>query len=202
MCTCIINIHVKISDFVLTFNLGFSAVSGIGTFPSQQQQFNMNQNIVSSPGNMPKIGLSSLGSSFQTPLMSTPKMEQQSEMFNAETIFNLEQASGVSVKKTVETPIFKNIPSKSQVHRCTLLNDLLKRPIEDNNCLVMQKFLSSFGNRQAFRTNTVKGPDSFFYCVGKSMHSEMPSDPAQIAAATCSGLTKYIADNKEFCEVS
>ena len=197
-----INIHVKISDFVLTFNLGFSAVSGIGTFPSQQQQFNMNQNIVSSPGNMPKIGLSSLGSSFQTPLMSTPKMEQQSEMFNAETIFNLEQASGVSVKKTAETPIFKNIPSKSQVHRCTLLNDLLKRPIEDNDCLVMQKFLSSFGNRQAFRTNTVKGPDSFFYCVGKSMHSEMLSDPAQIAAATRSRLTKYIADNKEFCEVS
>ena len=197
-----INIHVKILDFVLTFNLGFSAASGIGTFPSQQQQFNMNQNIVSPPGNMPKIGLSSLGSSFQTPLMSTPKMEQQSEMFNAETIFNLEQASGVSVKKTAETQIFKNIPSKSQIHRCTLLNDLLKRPIEDNDCLVMQKFLSNFGNRQAFRTNTVKGPDSFFYCVGKSMHSEMPSDPAQIAAATCSGLTKYIADNKEYCEVS
>ena len=105
-----INIHVKISDFVLTFNLGFSGVSGIGTFPSQQQQFNMNQNIVSPPGNMPKIGLSSLGSSFQTPLMSTPKMEQQSEMFNAETIFNLEQASGVSVKKTVETQIFKEHP--------------------------------------------------------------------------------------------
>ena len=197
-----INIHVKISDFVLTFNLGFPAVSGIGTFPSQPQQFNMNQNIVSPPGNMPKIGLSSLGLSFQTPLMSTPKMEQQSEMFNVETIFNLEQASGVSVKKTAETPIFKNIPSKSQVHHCTLLNDLLKRPIEDNDCLVMQKFLSSFGNRQAFRTNTVKGPDSFFYCVGKSMHSEMPSDPAQIAAATRSGLTKHIADNKEFCEVS
>ena len=134
--------------------------------------------------------------------MSTPKMEPQSEMFNAESIFNLEQASGVSVKKTAETPIFKNIPSKSQVHRCTLLNDLLKRPIEDNDCLVMQKFLSSFGNRQAFRTNTVKGPDSFFYCVGKSMHSEMPSDPVQIAGATRSRLTKYIADNKEFCEVS
>ena len=151
---------------------------------------------------MPKMGLSSLGSSFQTPLMSTPKMDQQSEMFNAENIFNLEQASGVSVKKTAETQIFKNIPSKSQIHRCTLLNDLLKRPIEDNDCLVMQKFLSNFGNRQAFRTNTVKGPDSFFYCVGKSMHSEMPSDPAQIAAATRSGLTKYIADNKEYCEVS
>ena len=162
----------------------------------------MNQNIVSPPGNMPKMGLSSLASSFQTPLMSTPKMEQQSEMFNAESIFNLEQASGVSVKKTAETPIFKNIPSKSQVHHCTILNDLLKRPIEDNDCVVMQKFLSSFGNRQAFRTTTVKGPDSFFYCVGKSMHSEMPSDPAQIAAATHSGLTKYIADNKEFCEVS
>ena len=63
-----INIHVKISDFVLTFNLGFSAASGIGTFPSQQQQFSMNQNIVSPPGNMPKIGLSSLGLSFQTPI--------------------------------------------------------------------------------------------------------------------------------------
>ena len=44
-----INIHVKILDFVLTFNLGFSAASGIGTFPLQQQQFNMNQNIVSPP---------------------------------------------------------------------------------------------------------------------------------------------------------
>ena len=192
----------KFRIFFLTFNFGISGASGIGTFPSQQQQFNMNQNIVSPPGNMPKMGLSSLGSSFQTPLMSTLKMEQQSEMFNAESIFNLEQASGVSVKKTAETPIFKNIPSKSQVHHCTLLNDLLKRPIEDNDCLVMQKFLSSFGNRQAFRTNTVKGPDSFFYCVGKSMHSEMPLDPVQIAAATRSGLTKYIADNKEFCEVS
>ena len=202
MCTCIINIHVKISDLFLTFNFGISGASGIGTFPSQQQQFNMNQNIVSPLGNMPKMGLSSLASSLQTPLMSTPKMEQQSEMFNAESIFNLEQASGVSVKKTAETPIFKNIPSKSQVHHCTILNDLLKRPIEDNDCVVMQKFLSSFGNRQAFRTTTVKGPDSFFYCVGKSMHSEMPSDPAQIAAATHSGLTKYIADNKEFCEVS
>ena len=198
MCTCLINIHVKISDLFLTFNFGISGASGICTFPSQQQQFNMNQNIVSHPGNMPKMGLSSLASSFQTPLMSTPKMEQQSEMFNAESIFNLEQASGVSVKKTAETPIFKNIPSKSQVHRCTILNDLHKRPIEDNDCVVMQKFLSSFGNRQAFRTTTVKGPDSFFYCV----HSEMPSDPAQIAVATRSGLTKYIADNKEFCEVS
>ena len=108
---------------------------------------------------MPKMGLSSLASSFQTPLMSTPKMEHQSEMFNAESIFNLEQASGVSVKKTAETPIFKNIPSKSQVHCCTILNELLKRPIEDNDCVVMQKFLSSFGNRQAFRTTTVKGPD-------------------------------------------
>ena len=30
----------------------------------------------------------------------------------------------------------------------------------------------------------------------------MPSDPAQIAAATRSRLTKYIADNKEYCEGS
>ena len=66
---------------------------------------------MSPPGNMPKMGLSSVASSFQTPLMSTPKMEQQSEMFNVESIFNLKQASGVSVKKTVETQIFKNIPS-------------------------------------------------------------------------------------------
>ena len=193
------------SKFLICFSLliyVFSATSGISTFPSQQQQFSMNQKIGSPPTNMPKMGLSSLPSSFQTPLMSTPKMEQQSEVFNAPSIFNLEQQSAVSVKKTADTQIFKNIPSKTQISRCTILNDLLKTPPEDNDCLVMQKYLANFGNRQAFRTNTVKGPDSFFYCIGKSVHCDMPSDPAQIVATTRAGLTKYIADNKEYCEVS
>ena len=77
-------------------------------------------------------------------------MKHQSEMFNAESIFNLEQASGASVKKTAETPIFKNIPSKSQVHRCTILNELLKRPIEDNDCVVMQKVPQQFWKQTGF----------------------------------------------------
>ena len=177
-------------------------MSGIGGFPSPTQHVTISPNIASPPGNMPKMGLSALGSTFQTPLMSTPKTEQQSEMYGGENIFNIDQGASASVQKPAETQVFKNIPSKAQIHRCTLLNDMLKKPIESDDCVVMQKYLSNFGNRQAFRTTVVKGPDSFFYCVGKHLHFDMPSDPVQIAAATRSGLAKFMADNKEFCEVS
>lgn len=193
----------KITDYIFSFSFRtFSAMSGIGGFPSPTQHLTLNQNLVPPPVNMPKMGLSALGPTFQNPLMSTPKTEQQSEMYGGENIFNLEQGAGVPPPKPAETQVFKNIPSKAQVHRCTILNDLLKKPIEQDDCVVMQKYLSNFGNRQAFRTTIVKGPDSFFYCIGKHLHFDMPSDPAQVSAAARSGLTKYIADNKEYCEVS
>lgn len=171
---------------------------------------------------MPKMGLSSLAqnipaANFPSPnIMATPKNDPH-EVVTSQHLLSLMDTSPVmSSGMHTQTPYsaavpkmesntqssFKHGPSKSLVQRVNILNELLNKEIMPDDCAVMQKYLANFNNHVAFRS-PIKGPDSFFYCIGRNQTNvNLPSDPDQVATMMRQGLAKYIIQNRDYCEVN
>ena len=77
----------------------------------------------------------------------------------------------------------------------------ISRPVSDNEGNTLQLFLNEKLSRQAYKSN-IMGPDTFFGVIAKNIPELAPMEPQKAANDLRKQLTRYIQENREFCEVS
>ena len=77
----------------------------------------------------------------------------------------------------------------------------ISRPVSDNEGTTLQLFLNEKLSRQAYKSN-IMGPDTFFGVIAKNIPELAPMEPQKAANDLRKQLTRYIQENREFCEVS
>ena len=87
------------------------------------------------------------------------------------------------------------------IEKATTYSKFICRPIGDNDGNNLQQFLNEKFSRQAYKSN-IMGPDTFFGVIAKNIPELAPMDPQKAANDLRRHLTRYIQDNREFCEVS
>ena len=87
------------------------------------------------------------------------------------------------------------------IEKATNYSKFISRPVGDNDGNNLQLFLNEKFSRQAYKS-TIMGPDTFFGVIAKNMPDLAPMDPQKAANDLRRHLTRYIQDNREFCEVS
>ena len=168
-------------------------IYGMGAIPKRVHNINVvpspppppsflhgNLGALASPGNLG--ALASLGSP------STPFTCQSQDP--SEQLFS----APVTKKIDVDSPLVA-------IEKAANYAKFISRPVSDNEPNNFQLFLNEKLSRQAYKS-TIMGLDTFFGVIAKNIPELAPMEPQKAANDLRKQLTRYIQENREFCEVS
>ena len=107
-------------------------------------------------------------------------------------------------KQLFSAPVTKKIDVDSPlvtIEKAANYAKFISRPVSDNEGTTLQLFLNEKLSRQAYKSN-IMGPDTFFGVIAKNIPELAPMEPQKAANNLRKQLTRYIQENREFCEVS
>lgn len=160
------------------------SIYAMGAIPKRSHNFN-----VQSPPAPPSPFLQgNLGALASPPIASSsfasPSQETTELLFSAPVPRKVEKDSPLTA-----------------VEKATNFSKFISRPVGDNDGNHLQQFLNEKFGRQAYKSN-IMGPDTFFGVVAKNIPDLAPMDPQKAANELRKQLTRFIQDNREYCEVS